>query len=393
MKTFKNIRPILVCLLVVYLVSSKIYAQVSVEFSVRIAPPPIPFYTQPPCPVEDYLWTPGYWSYDEGDYYWVPGVWVRPPRYGFWWTPGYWGYNNGYYGYHHGYWGPHVGYYGGVNYGHGYGGSGFHGGRWEGKHFHYNTAVVNVNRSSVHHTYAERRREDNNNRCSYNGPGGVRSRPTHQEEVYMRDKHTPPTSDQSSHQQGARRDRNQFAKVNRGRPATATMNRVGGDGYDPRGQHASGHSDAGRNQPNNRREQTNRAVSPANNNRREQTNRTSNNAHSAQPSKQHNASPSTNNRREQTTHSANPANNRREQTHSTAPSNNAHSAQPTQQRSSNPSANNRREQTTHSSQPAAKHTATPSGNNNRQAQPAQQHNAKQSPQPRSANQPSRDERR
>ena len=33
---------------------------------------------------------------------------------------------------HLGYWGPHVGFYGGVNYGYGYVGVGFVGGRWEG---------------------------------------------------------------------------------------------------------------------------------------------------------------------------------------------------------------------------------------------------------------------
>ncbi len=45
----------------------------------------------------------------------------------------------GVYVFHAGYWGPHVGFYGGVNYGFGYSGSGFYGGRWEGGHFAYNT--------------------------------------------------------------------------------------------------------------------------------------------------------------------------------------------------------------------------------------------------------------
>src|ERR1700733_12115660 len=26
-------------------------------------PPPLPDYSQPPCPGDNYLWTPGYWSY------------------------------------------------------------------------------------------------------------------------------------------------------------------------------------------------------------------------------------------------------------------------------------------------------------------------------------------
>src|SRR6267378_5313537 len=55
------------------------YAQVDV--SVNFAPPVLPVYEQPPCPVAGYIWTPGYWDYgyDAGDYYWVPGGWVAPP--------------------------------------------------------------------------------------------------------------------------------------------------------------------------------------------------------------------------------------------------------------------------------------------------------------------------
>ena len=55
-----------------------------VEFSVGWAPPPLPVYEQPACPVAGYLWTPGYWGWnaDYYDYNWVPGVWVAPPRVG-----------------------------------------------------------------------------------------------------------------------------------------------------------------------------------------------------------------------------------------------------------------------------------------------------------------------
>src|SRR6266436_2337529 len=111
-------------------------AQIAVGVSIRVAPPAIPVYEQPPCPIEGYLWTPGYWSYGDAGYYWVPGVWVAPPRPGFLWTPGYWG--------------PHVGFYGGVNYGFGYGGVGFVGGEWREGRYHYNTAVVRVNETVVH---------------------------------------------------------------------------------------------------------------------------------------------------------------------------------------------------------------------------------------------------
>ena len=103
-------------------------AQVAV--SITVAPPPLPVYEQPPCPTEGLLWTPGYWAYGPAAYYWVPGVWVAPPRPGLLWTPGYWALVNGFYRWRWGYWGPHVGYYGGINYGYGYGGVGFYGGRW-----------------------------------------------------------------------------------------------------------------------------------------------------------------------------------------------------------------------------------------------------------------------
>jgi hypothetical protein len=42
-------------------------------------------------PADGYLWTPGYWAYDDiGGYYWLPGTWVEAPQVGFLWTPGYW---------------------------------------------------------------------------------------------------------------------------------------------------------------------------------------------------------------------------------------------------------------------------------------------------------------
>ncbi len=53
-------------------------AQVSVGVSIRVGPPALPVYEQPPCPQEGYLWTPGYWAYGDEGYYWVPGVWVAP---------------------------------------------------------------------------------------------------------------------------------------------------------------------------------------------------------------------------------------------------------------------------------------------------------------------------
>ncbi|MGO9846654.1 MAG: YXWGXW repeat-containing protein [Methylocella sp.] len=53
------------------------------------APPPLPYYDQPPLPAPGYMWTPGYWAWNNLDYYWVPGTWVEPPHPGLLWTPGY----------------------------------------------------------------------------------------------------------------------------------------------------------------------------------------------------------------------------------------------------------------------------------------------------------------
>jgi hypothetical protein len=235
---------ILMVLAVISLAAFKTYAQVSIGISVHIAPPALPVYTQPPCPTDGYLWTPGYWAYNQdGGYYWVPGVWVAPPTVGYLWTPGYWGYDGSIYAFHEGYWGRHIGFYGGVNYGYGYGGSGFVGGRWAGNSFQYNTAVVNVNNTVVHNTYINKTVINNNvtvnnNHTSFNGPGGVTAQARPEEQAAAREQHVQPTSEQLNHRQVAGNDRNQFASVNNGRPATAAMNSVNGNRFNAAGRTA-----------------------------------------------------------------------------------------------------------------------------------------------------------
>jgi hypothetical protein len=210
-------------------------ARAGIFISVRIGPPALPVYVQPPCPTPGYLWTPGYWAYGDAGYYWVPGVWVAPPRVGVLWTPGYWGFAGGLYGWHAGYWGPHVGFYGGINYGFGYGGFGFVGGGWSGGAFRYNTAVTNVNTTVIHNTYIDRTVIHNttivNNRMAFNGPGGVNAQPTPQERAFEHEQHFQPTPNQFAHEHSASLDRNQFATVNHGRPAYASMDHVGGNRF------------------------------------------------------------------------------------------------------------------------------------------------------------------
>jgi hypothetical protein len=155
--------------------------------SINIAPPALEVYEQPMNPTDGYIWTPGYWAYGDRGYYWVRGAWVAPPQVGFLWTPGYWGYADGLYAFNVGYWGPTVGFYGGVNYGFGYGGTGYDGGRWQGQHFSYNTSVSRVNTSVIHNTYSQNVGNGGNNRTSFNGgPSGTSARPSSAETATAR---------------------------------------------------------------------------------------------------------------------------------------------------------------------------------------------------------------
>ena len=206
--------------------SSVSRAQVSI--SITAAPPELITYEQPPCPVDGYLWTPGYWAYGEEDYYWVPGVWVAPPRVGFLWTPGYWGFHNGFYAFNDGYWGPRVGFYGGVNYGFGYGGNGYYGGGWQGDHFRYNTAVTRVNTTVIHNTYVDKtviNRGVTNSRASFNGPGGVSARETaEQRQFAQQNSANRPTEAQLSPRQQAIHDPGASAAQRLNRPPAGRAN-------------------------------------------------------------------------------------------------------------------------------------------------------------------------
>ncbi len=113
-------------------------------------PPPLPVYQQPEAPAPNYLWTPGYWGYAPRRLLLDPRAWCAPPFYGALWTPPYWGFFGGRYILHRGFWGTHIGFYGGVNYGFGYTGNGYHGGYWQGRNFYYNRSVNNINVTPRH---------------------------------------------------------------------------------------------------------------------------------------------------------------------------------------------------------------------------------------------------
>jgi hypothetical protein len=199
-----------------------------VDITVSFGPPPLPVYVQPPCPDDGYLWTPGYWAYDNYfGYYWVPGTWVQAPHPGLLWTPGWWEWSEGAFLFHDGYWAPHVGFYGGINYGFGFFGDGYVGGRWDGDRFYYNRAVSNINVTNIHNVYNTT--IVNNvtvNHISFNGgKGGVEARPTHEQEEIAQQHHIAPQPAQLRHLQLARANPQLRAEVNHGKPAVAATAR------------------------------------------------------------------------------------------------------------------------------------------------------------------------
>src|SRR5215467_190636 len=202
-------------------------SEAGVFVSVTIAPPALPVYVQPPIPGPGYVWTPGYWAWDEG-YYWVPGTWVLAPV-GLLWTPGYWGWVDGAYIWNVGYWGPTVGFYGGVDYGFGYGGVGFVGGEWRDGQLYYNRSVTNVSNTNITNVY--NRTVVNNvsvNHTSFNGgPGGIQARPSGAELAAAHERHIEPLPAQTEHRVMASHDDSLRASVNGGRPPIAATQRPG----------------------------------------------------------------------------------------------------------------------------------------------------------------------
>jgi hypothetical protein len=223
----------LICLLTAFAILAApvaSQAQVAVGVSIRVGPPPLPVYVQPPVPAPGYIWTPGYWAYGPEGYYWVPGTWVEPPSVGLLWTPGYWGWRHGFYVWNGGYWGPHVGFYGGINYGFGYGGVGFVGGAWRGGVFSYNRAVTNVNTTIIHNSYHTTVINNTTviNRTSFNGgTGGVHAQPTRGESLAMREHHIEPTRLQNDHFHAASTNRSLLASENHGHPSVAASSKPG----------------------------------------------------------------------------------------------------------------------------------------------------------------------
>ena len=199
----RAIRAIVFFLSTLTLIASLAHAQVLIR--ITTPPPPLPVYVQPIIPGPDFIWVPGYWAWSEFGYFWVPGTWVRAPAPGLLWTPGYWAWNEGVYVWRAGYWGPRVGFYGGVNYGFGYTGVGYHGGYWRDRVFVYNTAVTRIGTVQITNVYNKTVVNSTTvTNVSYNGgPSGLKAQPTAQEQAVSQDKHVPPTPLQSQHHDAA----------------------------------------------------------------------------------------------------------------------------------------------------------------------------------------------
>jgi hypothetical protein len=215
-------------------------AHAQIVIAAELPPPPLPVYEQPPIPgPEEWIWTPGYWSYDDAyGYYWVPGTWVLAPRPGLLWTPGYWAFEGGSYQFIPGYWGEHVGFYGGVAYGYGYTGLGYEGGYWEHDHFFYNRTVNNIVNFNIENVYSKNVVvEERGPRISFNGgQGGLNVRPTPQQLSFAHEQHVQPTPMQRQHVQTASHDPALRETENKGRPpvaATSRPNEFKGNGAVP----------------------------------------------------------------------------------------------------------------------------------------------------------------
>ena len=205
-------------------------AQAQVICSGNASPPPeLPVYDQPPIPGPGYIWTPGYWGGGPSGYFWVPGTWVQPPAVGLLWTPGYWGWRDGIYVWNAGYWGPHIGFYGGINYGFGYGGVGYEGGRWANGVFAYNRTVNNFGGVTITNVYEKTVViAPGASRVSFNGgSGGIMLKATVEEEAAAHEQHVAAIPAQLEQERTAGNNRALLASENRGQPPIAATTKPG----------------------------------------------------------------------------------------------------------------------------------------------------------------------
>ena len=230
-------------LLLLCLVPAVSHAQIAVGVSIRVGPPALPVYTQPPCPVEGYLWTPGYWGYGAAGYYWGSGECG--------WRCLAWEFCG-----HRAIGASLAGCMAGMQ------GTGDRtwastavlttaldmagSASWAGigaVEASFTTAPCSMWAWVFHNTFVDRTVVNTtvvNNHFSFNGEGGAMARPTPAEQAVEHENHFQPTPNQVSHENAMAQDRNQLASTNGGHPGTMAMDSVNGRRFNQQGRIASG---------------------------------------------------------------------------------------------------------------------------------------------------------
>jgi hypothetical protein len=109
-----------------------------------------------------------------------------------------------------------------VNYGFGYGGVGYEGGYWRDGAFFYNRTVNNVGGVAITNVYNKTVIVNNTSNVSFNGgAGGLAAKPTPQQVAFAKERHIPPTQEQTRHVQTAAKDPALSLSKNQGHPAVA----------------------------------------------------------------------------------------------------------------------------------------------------------------------------
>ena len=120
------------------------------------------------------------------------------------------------------------GYYGGINYGFGYNGLGYQGGRWDSGRFFYNTAVNNIG-AATSPMFTPRPSSTTRpiNNTSFNGgPGGVVAKPTNEELLAAKEPRVKATP--AANRSGARgRHEKRAVRVHEPRQASDRRDRAG----------------------------------------------------------------------------------------------------------------------------------------------------------------------
>ena len=97
-----SIRTLLMCSCVIATMSAPAFARLVEVEDVDVAPPP-PQTEVVPAERTGYVWSPGYWSWEDHHYVWVKGRWVESHN-GSHWVPEHWEQRDTHWHFVHGHW-------------------------------------------------------------------------------------------------------------------------------------------------------------------------------------------------------------------------------------------------------------------------------------------------